>query len=172
MAVSELSLPSKPTVDQPDLTQDERMIWELTIHPKQNYIDVRPFVQKQSGRKWTKGRPIALHRIYDEHTRKKEFDFLSEQDIAICRTLEDFSSQNRYGYFEECYCFDSEKLAQAISRILLVLRRRCRFTASSAIVDASVFLLVPHRADTSAASQANFAFSNGRLSLGMASRFG
>ena len=67
---------------------DERMIWEMEIRPYKGhcYGQLSPFIQKLSGGAWTKGRPVALERLY-ENLSKKEFAFLTDQDRAVCKCI-------------------------------------------------------------------------------------
>jgi len=93
--------------DQP--LHDERMIWELYID--RDYVSVAPYVQKFSKKGWTKGRKVAISRIYND---RSQFEFLSEQDQAICSTLREETEHNHYGYREYYYEFDSLGLARAL----------------------------------------------------------
>ncbi len=92
---------------------DERMIWELDCRIGASWVDVRPFIQKRSGNAWTKGRPVALERIYHQH-RDSAFNFLTDQDQMICKALDCESYRNHYGYSETSYNFDDAKLAVAL----------------------------------------------------------
>lgn len=106
--VGELPASGDPSgQDQP--LHDQRMIWELTAGG--NFLSVEPFIQKLSKKGWTKGRKVALERIYRDPS---QFDFLSEQDQAICRALREDIERNYYGYHETTYYFDASRLSKAI----------------------------------------------------------
>ena len=86
---------------------DERMIWEVDPGTtKGSYLSVRPVIQKLSGGSWTKGRPVALERLYAGNT-KTGFAFLTEQDRTVCRTITAREvSTGYYKYTETVYNFD------------------------------------------------------------------
>ena len=90
---------------------DERMIWELNY--RNGYFGLRPFVQKRSkSGAWTKGRPVALKRLYESHNDPGEFPHLSEQDHALCRCLKRETSYSGWGrYADVDYFFDTELAA-------------------------------------------------------------
>ena len=95
---------------------DERMIWELDAEFKDMdwSAQLRPIVQKVSGKNWTKGRPIALERLY-RGCSGAEFAFLTDQDRAVCHCLQ--QSQEATGYYrytETVYSFDDETALVAL----------------------------------------------------------
>ncbi|MFO7904090.1 MAG: hypothetical protein R6U98_15610, partial [Pirellulaceae bacterium] len=92
---------------------EQRMIWEISYGTRVSSIHLRPIVQKWQGRGWSKGRPVALQRLYEQYS-DPEFAFLSEQDMAICRALQVETDQNCYGYTENTYYFDDLRVARAI----------------------------------------------------------
>ncbi len=89
------------------------MIWELTWNARGGWADVRPFIQKRSGGGWTKGRPVALEKLYHQHD-EVPFAFLTDRDRAICDCMDSVTQRNHYGYPETSYFFQSERLARAI----------------------------------------------------------
>ncbi len=91
--------------------ETERVIWELNT--RYNGIQLEVFQQKRKGKEWTKGRKIALQRLYEQFA-DPAFSFLTEQDRALCRALESSTERNHYGYWEtHCY-FDDLRAARAI----------------------------------------------------------
>ncbi len=89
---------------------DERMIWELNVefHKSNWSAELRPFIQKVSGKGWTKGRPVALGRLHGRMS-KSDFAFLTEQDLAICKCIEEFEEPTGYyRYTETVYSVDGE----------------------------------------------------------------
>ncbi|WP_262964872.1 DEAD/DEAH box helicase [Methylobacter psychrophilus] len=76
-----------------------RLIWSLSLD--NNYITLTPKEQSlgKSGR-WTKGRPIALKRLYHDMA---DFDYLSEQDRRICAHIELEKEPAYYGYSSKEY---------------------------------------------------------------------
>lgn len=80
---------------------DGRMIWELQMAEEMLFVE--PYIQKFNKKGWTKGRKVALSRIYND---RSQFEFLSEQDRAICSTLREETEYNHYGYRENYYEFE------------------------------------------------------------------
>ena len=65
----------------------------------------------KSGR-WTKGRPIALKRLYHDMA---DFDYLSEQDRRICAHIELEKEPAYYGYSsKEFYTLSSQAIIAAV----------------------------------------------------------
>ena len=95
---------------------DERMIWEMDIRESKGrcYVSLSPFIQKLSGGAWTKGRPVALQRLYQNHS-KKDFAFLTDQDRAVCKCIEESQiSTGYYRYTETVYNLDADAALPAI----------------------------------------------------------
>ena len=68
-----------------------RLVWQL--HEEWGGWSLQPKEQKLGKRgRWTKGRNIALARLYES---PEEFDYMSEQDKQICRHIE--KEHNYYG---------------------------------------------------------------------------
>jgi SNF2 family DNA or RNA helicase len=95
--------------DQPQ--QELRMIWTLSLDD--NGISLAPKEQRLSKYgQWTKGRPIALKRLYHEPT---EFTYLTEQDRRICAKIKIEKSSDYYRYYDrEIYSLSSEALIAAV----------------------------------------------------------
>ncbi len=106
-----------PATARPSVTgYDERMIWELDVTFTRNYwrAEVRPLVQKFSRGTWTKGRPVALERLFNDH-KKSAFAFLTEQDHAVCNCIEQSQvSTGYYRYTETVYNLDFEEALPAL----------------------------------------------------------
>ena len=95
---------------------DERMIWEMAIRPYKGhcYGQLSPFIQKLSGGAWTKGRPVALERLY-ENLSKKEFAFLTDQDRAVCKCIHASERSTGYRrYTETVYNLHSDEALPAL----------------------------------------------------------
>ncbi len=87
-----------------------RLIWSLSLI--NNEVDLEPKEQRlgKSGR-WTKGKPIALKRLYHDMAK---FDYLSEQDRRICAHIELEKEQAYYGYStKEFYTLSSKAIIEA-----------------------------------------------------------
>ncbi len=76
-----------------------RLIWSLSLD--NNSVTLTPKEQSlgKSGR-WSKGRPIALKRLYHDMA---DFDYLSEQDRRICAHIELEKEPAYYGYSSKEY---------------------------------------------------------------------
>ncbi len=102
--------PSAPKSLPASTGYDERMIWEMDIREskKHCHASLSPFIQKLSGGAWTKGRPVALQRIHENHS-KKEFAFLTDQDRAVCKCIVATErSTGYYRYTETVYHIDAD----------------------------------------------------------------
>ncbi|MDP3877433.1 MAG: DEAD/DEAH box helicase [Methylobacter sp.] len=91
--------------------QQSRMIWELGL--TNNQASLVPKEQKlgKSGR-WTKGRPIALKRLYQELS---SFDYLSEYDHRLCAYIQMTKESDYYGYYgKEVYSLSDEAILVAV----------------------------------------------------------
>ncbi len=82
-----------------------RMVWLFKLNEKSGHWEVSPREQKRNPKGvWSKGRKIALKRfLYELET----FDYLTSQDIEICRHVEEDSYVWR-GYTETSYYFDDK----------------------------------------------------------------
>jgi hypothetical protein len=69
----------------------ERLIWELDLG--RTAFDLTPLIQKRNkSGAWTKGRKVALERLYAPRRSDSDFDFLSDADRDICNCIqEDYS---------------------------------------------------------------------------------
>jgi superfamily II DNA or RNA helicase len=106
--------PSKPTSVGSEY--DERLIWELnvTIEKSKWSAELRPLIQKLSGRAWTKGRPVATERLR-QSSDAADFLFLTEQDRAICKSIRKTEvSTGYYNYTETVYAFQTDKALPAL----------------------------------------------------------
>ncbi len=113
-AIGHLVAPETPAVaNDTAVTVDERMIWEIRYSAESTWIDAKPFIQKRSGRGWTKGRPVALSRLHDEFD-STAFDFLTDEDRRLCRAIECKTERNHYGYSETRYWFEFERAISAL----------------------------------------------------------
>jgi len=106
---------------------EERMIWEVRFAPGGDWIQVDPYLQKLSKRGWTKGRKVALARIY-ENQSSQEFEFLSTQDQAISQSLRQSFEISSYGYRETNYQWNTNGLVQALVGHPLLFRPDDRTT--------------------------------------------
>ena len=113
-----VAMVSGSTVDDDlaDEISSERMIWELSYHKSGETLSsysLRPFIQNRSADgKWTKGRPVALERIYNERDSGK-FEFANAADKQVMRTVNKHVSYSGR-YVDTSYYFDSDVAIQAL----------------------------------------------------------
>ncbi len=111
---------AKPSgADEPD----ERLIWEVSYRSGL-YFALKPFLQKRSkSGAWTKGRPVALKRLYELHDDRDEFPHLTDQDHALCRCIKKETSYSGWGrYADTDYLLESERAASVLVGHPLVFR--------------------------------------------------
>ena len=90
--------------------QELRMIWSLSLDHNGLFLEPKEQRLGKNGR-WTKGRPIALKRLYHDMA---EFDYLSEQDRRICAHIELEKEPAYYGYSSrEYYTLSSQAIIAA-----------------------------------------------------------
>ena len=102
-------LTSEPAAE--NVPTELRLIWLLNLD--NNGVTLEPKEQRlgKSGR-WTKGRPIALKRLYHNMA---EFDYLSEQDRRICAHIQVEKEPSYYGYSsKEFYTLPGSALIAAL----------------------------------------------------------
>lgn len=100
-----------PTTAQANPDADERLIWEAEFGGGR--LHVTPFIQRYGTKGWSKGRKVALGRLY-EQWQTPTFDFLADQDQQICRALRQYSERNYYGYNETYHEWDQAKLVSGL----------------------------------------------------------
>jgi len=95
------------------------MVWGMRFAPGGSWIHLEPREQRRGRKGWTKGRPIALARLYD---RRDELDFLTPHDLRICAALREhrYRSYNKYPVVE--YTFDPDLVLGALADHPLVFR--------------------------------------------------
>ena len=104
-ALTQLTVESDVTV-QTEL----RLIWSLSL--LNNAVILEPKEQRlgKNGR-WTKGRPIALKRLHQDIA---DFDYLTEQDRRICKSIQVEKEDSYYGYSsKEYYALPSIAIVEA-----------------------------------------------------------
>ncbi|MBL1263716.1 DEAD/DEAH box helicase [Methylomicrobium sp. RS1] len=72
-----------------------RLIWLVSYHEYGHTVAIEPREQKQQAKGgWSKGRPVALKRLYEE---RDSLDYLSEHDLKLCKTIKEFRGSSWYG---------------------------------------------------------------------------
>ncbi|MGK7906055.1 MAG: DEAD/DEAH box helicase [Synechococcus sp.] len=90
-ALIDLQAPSK-SANTP--TTEKRLAWFVTYYPSQCVVQPREQKIGASGA-WSKGRPIALKRLY---SNLEDFDYLTPQDLQACACIKTFTSYSSYRY--------------------------------------------------------------------------
>ena len=94
-----------------------RMVWFVDFFEKYNHWDIKPREQTRNAKGvWTKGRPIALKRLYNQI---ETFDFATSQDIKICSCIKEEYESNWRGYTNTSYDFSSRALLALAGHPLL-----------------------------------------------------
>lgn len=112
--------PDKPT----DLAaQTERLIWEISYDKTGSYFSLRPLIQKtnKSGA-WTKGRPVAMERLYHHRNDTDQFGFLTKQDKQLAGCIEQHTTQSYRHYEETLYLLDNDRAAAFLAGHPLLFR--------------------------------------------------
>lgn len=92
--LAEPSAANGSTASQPTF----RLIWKLRFGDQDDW-ELTPFEQKRSARGgWTKGKAIALKRLYTPADRP---DYLTPEDERICDTLKNEHASQRYYYYSK-----------------------------------------------------------------------
>ena len=101
----------------------ERMIWEVELYGTQ--LDLTPLIQKRSkSGAWTKGRKVAVERLYAPKRNDDDFDFLTDADRDICACIHEDYSYSGYGRYRDTdYDFEMDKVAPRLVGHPLVFRR-------------------------------------------------
>ena len=111
-AIALLGGQNKPTTSNVASAEPtERLIFE--IFHNQHDFQLEVFHQLRKGSVWSKGRKIALPRLFQNHT-EPEFAFLTPEDRALCQTLRQWTDRNSYGYPETFAQFETRSGSRAI----------------------------------------------------------
>lgn len=111
-AIAALGGPTKAsTVPESGSEPADRLIFELHHNRHGFYLEV--FHQVRKGSQWSKGRKVALARLFHEHN-EPQFSFLTPEDRALCQTLRHWTERGSYGYPEEYTEFEKRSGARAL----------------------------------------------------------
>jgi len=115
-ALDEISTPH--TEQKTTGTQEKnglRMTWRLNEH---TYIPEPREQRLSKNGKWTKGRKVALQRLYDE---RNTYDYLTQHDQQICQHIKEHSYYD-YGYMRSDYEIErNEALLAAVGHPLIFM---------------------------------------------------
>lgn len=95
----------------PEVAQAVRLIWALSLQGAEVILEPREQKLGKTGN-WSKGRPIALKRLYQELA---DFDYLTDQDRRICAKIEHNREYAYYGGFgRENFTFAETAILAAV----------------------------------------------------------
>jgi superfamily II DNA or RNA helicase len=145
-ALMQLHTPEEATPGSPE-GADERLVWEVS-YQSGRYLSLRPFVQKRNkSGTWSKGRPVALKRLYESYGDRDEFPQLTEQDRALCRCIKKEASYGGWGRYADIdYFIDANRAAAELVGHPLVFREDDR-SQPIEIVSREPQLVVAKQAD-------------------------
>ncbi|MCD4819414.1 MAG: DEAD/DEAH box helicase [Candidatus Cloacimonetes bacterium] len=110
-----LALKDKSLTKKEKSENDSRMVWFLDYD---GYCDLTPRMQKRKANgKWSKGRPIALKRLYHE---LDSFTYLTQQDKKICNYIYSHDYVDNW-YTKTEYLFKDNYLSAVIGHPLIFL---------------------------------------------------
>ncbi len=116
-----------------------RIIWALTITNFGFELEPREQRLGKNG-SWSKGRPIALKRLYHDLA---EFSYLSDQDRRICATIETEKEYAYYGnYSKDIYHFSTQSLVELVGHPNVYWASQTQYNAPLEITIAEPQLLV------------------------------
>ncbi|MFK5950127.1 MAG: DEAD/DEAH box helicase [Methylococcales bacterium] len=114
-ALREVNSTSDDSKKEDESTTEFRMVWG--VYYRNGQCMLFPREQKRNSRGWTKGRPIALQKLYEQ---LEQYDYLTAQDRQICQSLQAETTRNYAGYPSTTYEFPSNlALKLAIGHPLL-----------------------------------------------------
>lgn len=108
-ALTQLS--TQPPSSAASPSQELRMIWSIKL--EQDDVSLMPKEQRlgKNGH-WTKGRPVALKKLYHEQA---DYDYLSEQDRKVCAHIFIEKDSSHYAYYaKESYELSMDGLLAAV----------------------------------------------------------
>ncbi|NOT86387.1 MAG: DEAD/DEAH box helicase [Methylococcaceae bacterium] len=121
-----------------------RLIWTLNLEG--GVLEIEPREQKlgKNGN-WSKGRPIALKRLYQELA---DFDYLSEQDRSVCAKIEQSKEYAYYSnYSKEVYHFSDNAVLKLIGHPQVFWAEQLQYHSPVDISIAEPQLLVKEQQD-------------------------
>ncbi|MEO8497570.1 MAG: hypothetical protein ABI614_21080, partial [Planctomycetota bacterium] len=115
-ALQQIANPSNDAPASTTTESAERLIWELDYRNNTDYFLLKPIVQKRKKRGgWTDGRAISVQRLHTSLEDAETFAYLTDQDRALCRCIEQDVTYAYYGRYRETqYSFNLGRAAQAL----------------------------------------------------------
>ena len=108
--------PSKKPATKSPSTSDRRLVWMVRQTPYG--LDVEPREQTSSRGVWSKGKPVALKRLYEQ---AKYLPFLTDTDRVVCSAIETETTYEYGRYARVRYFLDLERALLALAGSSCVL---------------------------------------------------
>ncbi len=104
-ALQEICQKEPDAAAKSDVASETRMVWMVTKDAYSGHYELAPRQQKRKKNgQWTKGRAIALSRLYQE---RDQIEDITENDKTICEAIRE---EVGYGYYgRSSYYLDAEK---------------------------------------------------------------
>jgi len=128
-----------------DMQQSElRMVWSVELN--QDSVKIEPREQRLGKTGWSKGRAVALKRL---HSELGTFDYLTEQDLQICKKVKKTlqSSDYYYNYHTEIYSIPEEALFSMIGHPLVFWANQVQYNSPIDIQKGDPQLLVQEKGE-------------------------
>ncbi|MEA3231462.1 MAG: hypothetical protein U9Q05_06895, partial [Thermodesulfobacteriota bacterium] len=107
-----LAITAAEQTTAPDRPADQRLIWLFSHSETYNYWQITPRMQKKNKKGgWTKGRPVALKNLHDNH---HDMPGLTGQDHRICQNIKEEYYRTSWRYGKTEYLFDSQRTLPAL----------------------------------------------------------
>jgi SNF2 family DNA or RNA helicase len=141
-ALSQINtLSSAVTADTP--LSELRMVWSVELN--QDGVKIEPREQRLGKSGWSKGRTIALKRL---HSELSTFDYLTEQDLQICKKVKKSLQSSDYYYYQtEVYSIPEEALFEMIGHPLVFWANQVQYNSPIDIQKGDPQLLVQEKGE-------------------------
>lgn len=141
-ALSQINtLNSAATADTPQ--SELRMVWSIELNS--DGVKIEPREQRLGKSGWSKGRAVALKRLHHE---LDTFDYLTEQDLQICKKVKKSMQNSDYYYYpSEVYSIPEEALFEMIGHPLVFWANQVQYNSPIDIQKGDPQLLVQEQGE-------------------------
>ncbi len=93
--------------------REERLLWRVHVTKKTGACSIMPILQKATRNGWTRGRNVAITRLYEAHS---SLDYLTDHDRRICKAIIVEYESRGYRYYgrHEVYALNPSKALPAL----------------------------------------------------------
>ncbi|MEP7122419.1 MAG: hypothetical protein ABJE95_15965 [Byssovorax sp.] len=111
LEIASAQKPAKPALGVPRGETDRRLAWIVRKHPYG--ITLEPREQTRTKGAWSKGRPVAFKRLFEEG---RALGFLSDADLVACATIKGTTTYESYGRYPRTdYSLDDARALRALA---------------------------------------------------------